>query len=326
MVQDTLTAREVTMFRRYGHERGMAFRPPLEARRPLVDGGRLEHRTVLLAMNGQPEAAAAARVVSSLASARGIDPIVVRAYYPGPALVPPVPHAIRTPSPAEAARDGVREDLVRASGGAEHWPLVVVAGTPSEVITATAREIGATMIVMGLHAHGMLQRTLAGETALQVMRHADVPVLATTPWLQGVPRRIVVGVDFGSAGLRAARAALALLADGGTLDLAFVDRPPYAPSDDGEGDEVIHRKGVAAAFTYLREQLAAPMDVCVTTTVLDGAPSDALRQLATMTNADVIAVGSRRHGFMDRMLLGSVTADLVHDGRRSLLVVPPAHG
>lgn len=312
------------MLRPHGHERGVPFRPPLEARRPLVEGGTLEHRTVLLALNGQPEAAAAARVTASLAAVRGIDPVVVRAYYPGPALVPPVPHAGRSPSPADAARDGVREDLVRASGGAAHWPIVVVGGAPSEVITETAREIRAAMIVMGLHAHGMLQRTLGGETALQVMRHAAVPVLAITPSLQRVPTRIVVGIDFGSAGLRAARVALALLADGGTIDLAFVDRPPYPPTDDGEGDELIHRKGVAAAFAYVREQLAAPTDVCVTTTVLEGAPSDALRKLADLTNADLIAVGSRRHGFVDRMLLGSVSADLVHDGRRSLLVVPPA--
>jgi nucleotide-binding universal stress UspA family protein len=314
------------MFRPHGHERGVAFRPPHEARRPLVEGGTLRNRTVLLAMNGQPEAAAAARVASSLAAVRGIDPVVVRAYYPGPALVPPVPHLVSAPSPADAARDGVREDLLRASGGAEHWPIVMVGGAPSEVITATAHELGAAMILMGLHAHGMIQRTLGGETALQVMRHADVPVLATTPSIQGVPTRIVVGVDFGSAGLRAARVALALLADGGTLDLAFVDRPAYPPSDEAEGDEVIHREGVAAAFTYLRGQLAAPMDVCVTTTVLEGAPSEALRELAAITNADIIAVGSRRHGFVDRMLLGSVTADLVHNGQRSLLVVPPGHG
>jgi nucleotide-binding universal stress UspA family protein len=63
--------------------------------------------------------------------------------------------------------------------------------------------------------------------------------------------------------------------------------------------------------------------VAVTTTVLEGAPSEALREFAEQLHPDVIAVGARRHGLVDRMLLGSVTADLVHDGRWSLLIVPP---
>ena len=130
-------------------------------------------------------------------------------------------------------------------------------------------------------------------------------------------------MDFGRAGLRAARAALALLADGGTLNLAFVDRLPYPTTSDSDGDEVIHRRGVVDAFERLREELCAPKNVSVSTTILQGVPSDALRALAERTDAEVIAVGSRRHGVMDRLFLGSVTVDLVHDARWSLLIVPP---
>jgi hypothetical protein len=37
----------------------------------------------------------------------------------------------------------------------------------------------------------------------------------------------------------------------------------------------------------------------------------------------VVAVGSRRHDWLDRALLGSVITELARDGRHSLLVVPP---
>ncbi len=38
---------------------------------------------------------------------------------------------------------------------------------------------------------------------------------------------------------------------------------------------------------------------------------------------DLIAAGSDRHSGVDLWLMGSVSADLVRDGRRTVLIVPP---
>ena len=285
-------------------------------------GGALRGRALLVALTGGAEAAAAARVAATLVNARECEVVVIRAYTPEPAILPYLRTSAWAPSPVQEIVMTARLDLERATNGTSRWPVLVSPGAPGQLIATTARDLDAALILMGLHPRGAVQRAFGLETALRVLRHTDRPVLATTATLQSIPKRILVGVDFGRAGLRAARAALALLADDGTLDLAFVDRPPYPLSDEGEGDDIIHRQGVAAAFDRLRAELAAPANVTVTTSVLDGVPSVALRELAERTGAEVIAVGSRRHGLIDRMLLGSVTEDLMHDGRWSLLVVP----
>jgi len=56
--------------------------------------------------------------------------------------------------------------------------LRVARGVPWEVILATAREIGADLVVMGTHGRRGLDRALFGSTAERVLRRSPVPVVA----------------------------------------------------------------------------------------------------------------------------------------------------
>ena len=291
--------------------------------RSVVDGAGLSGRTVLLAVNGDEPSAVAARVAFSLSRSTGASIVAVCAYDPERAFSAPPPPNDPALTSKQVLEESVRDELGLVSREARDWDVLVAAGPPAEVIGTAARELGVAMVVMGLRARTAMQRAIRAETVMRVMRETTIPILATTSTLTAMPRRIMVAVDFGRAGARAARSALSLLGEGGTLDLVFVDRESFPVSETLEGSEVIHRQGVAAAFERLRAEIAAPASVAVTTTVLEGAPSEALRQFAEQISPDVIAVGARKHGFVDRMLLGSVTADLVHDGRWSLLIVPP---
>jgi nucleotide-binding universal stress UspA family protein len=69
--------------------------------------------------------------------------------------------------------------------------------------------------------------------------------------------------------------------------------------------------------------LAAPAGITVETALLEGTPAAELAALADRADADLIAVGSRTHDVVDRVLFGSVTAELVHTARCSLLSIPP---
>ncbi|HEX8025221.1 MAG TPA: universal stress protein [Candidatus Limnocylindrales bacterium] len=59
----------------------------------------------------------------------------------------------------------------------------------------------------------------------------------------------------------------------------------------------------------------------VETAVLRGRPADSLLQEAARVGADLIVVGSRGHGTLDAMLLGSVSAEVVSRSRVPVLVV-----
>jgi nucleotide-binding universal stress UspA family protein len=54
---------------------------------------------------------------------------------------------------------------------------IVRQGADHAEIVALAREIGADLIVMGMHGHGFLVHALAGSTTERVLHHAPCPVL-----------------------------------------------------------------------------------------------------------------------------------------------------
>jgi nucleotide-binding universal stress UspA family protein len=61
---------------------------------------------------------------------------------------------------------------------------VVRQGASHQQIVALAREIGADLIVMGMHGHGFLTHALAGSTTERVLHHAPCPVLVVG-WRRG---------------------------------------------------------------------------------------------------------------------------------------------
>lgn len=53
----------------------------------------------------------------------------------------------------------------------------VIVGDPGDVICSLAAEIDATVVVVGSHGNGWLQRVLVGSTSTHVLHHAPCPVL-----------------------------------------------------------------------------------------------------------------------------------------------------
>jgi nucleotide-binding universal stress UspA family protein len=89
---------------------------------------------------------------------------------------------------------------------------------------------------------------------------------------------------------------------------------------------VIHSLGVHAGFDRATRELGADgvtVDSVVLNRELKRQVSELLVEYADTTSADLIAAGSARLSRVDRWMLGSVSTDLVRDGRYSVLVVPP---
>ena len=205
------------------------------------------------------------------------------------------------------------------------WPVRVALGTPAKTIVREAQRIHANFIVLGLRRHNAVNRVVAGETTEHVLRAAACPVVCVSPTFGGLPRRVLVAVDFSQASLEAARAADRLFGKDGTLVLAYVAPPAMSIPDDGE--RVIHELGVTGAFVWFKGELGRAHDAPVEqVTLACGATqrvAEALMSCADSANADLIALGSLRHGRVERWMLGSVTTDIVRTGTHSMLVVPP---
>ncbi len=194
-------------------------------------------------------------------------------------------------------------------------------GDPASTIARVAHDGNAAMVVAGLGRHRVIDRLFGDETALRLIRVSAVPVLAVTNGLTSALHRIVVAIDFSETSLRAARLAIELAAPQATIYLAHV-----APRDstlyDWHGHGSSYRQDAGEALEKIREQLRIPSDVVVQRILLQGDPATELLAFATSVNADLVATGSHGHGFVARMLIGSVTTRILRCATCSVLTVP----
>ncbi|HXT17320.1 MAG TPA: universal stress protein [Gemmatimonadaceae bacterium] len=223
------------------------------------------------------------------------------------------------------ARRSVIDQMQRwwSSDAKESGAVELYDGDPATVVTRLAHESAATMIVAGLGRHRVMDRVFGDETALRLIRLSDVPVLAVATGATHAPRRIVVAADFSETSLRAARLALEVAAPEATVYLAHV-----APRDstlyEWNAPGTSYRMDAGAALRKTQDQLRVPPDMTVQRVLLQGDPATELLAFASSVNADLIATGSHGHGFVARLLIGSVTTRIVRCATCSVLTVPHA--
>jgi nucleotide-binding universal stress UspA family protein len=217
---------------------------------------------------------------------------------------------------------GVQIQMARAWSG-DLADVELYEGDPATIIARLAHESNASMIVAGLGRHRVIDRLFGNETALRLVRVSAVPVLAVTNGLTHAPRRIVVAIDYSETSLRAARLALDVAASSATVYLAHV-----APRDstlyDWNGWGSSYKQDAGEALQKIRDQLRLPPGMILQRVVLQGDPATELLAFATSVNADLIATGSHGHGFVTRMLIGSVTTRILRCATCSVLTVPHA--
>jgi nucleotide-binding universal stress UspA family protein len=287
--------------------------------------------TVLLATDGSAATAGAMRVAAALAETHGANVHVVSVVDTSSAPIPP-PLDVALAMADDVVGPEIHEEQVKAlqrsvaetTGKTCDWPVRVMLGVPASAILEEITRLDASLVVLGLRRHGVLERAVHDEAVLRVMRAARCPVLAVDANAMRAPRRIIAAMDFGTASLRAAQVACAVAPPGSTLVLAYVR--PSLPFPPGDGEAVIHELGVHEAFLRAARELARPglmIDVVALHHEAARTVSSVLLDFAEATEGDLICTGSMQHSRLDRWMLGSVSTDLVRDGRRSVLVVPP---
>jgi nucleotide-binding universal stress UspA family protein len=101
--------------------------------------------------------------------------------------------------------------------------------------------------------------------------------------------------------------------------------PPIllAPSVYADTIAKLERGNQEAAQALLEASRKTVVDAGVEcdTTLLTGAPAEALADRARDTNAWAVVIGAKGHGPISRVLLGSVTDRLVHIASRPVLVI-----
>ena len=294
----------------------------------------LAGRAVLLATDGSPAALAAARVANELARTHRASVHVVSVVDTRSVpLPPPIDVALLMGDSVDSEeihreqKKAVLEELSRATGTSIEWPVRILLGTPASSITKEAHHLGAVLIILGLRRHGRLDRAVHDEATLNVMRGASCPVLGVVAEMEGLPRRVLSAVDFSEGSLVAVRSGKAVMGHDALLELAYVQPLNGFLSDEGEAR--IHDMGVKAGFAKLCTEFdgdGVKLDHVVLHHAPEQSAAQALLEYADEIGADLITAGSVQHSRLDRWMVGSVSGELVRDGRRSVLIVPPRRG
>lgn len=202
-----------------------------------------------------------------------------------------------------------------------------------EAILAQAKALGADLLVLGSHGRAGFQQLFFGSVAEKVLRQSPCSTLV-------VPRRavpveaasdvrfkhILCPVDFSENSLDGVAAALglALEADAQLTLLHVVEMPPaiYGTAEDLRLVELaaaVEKEALKRLDALVPDE--ARTYCTVRTAVAQGRAQREILREASERASDLIVMGVRGRGAVDRLVFGSTTHGVLHGARCPVLVV-----
>jgi len=211
------------------------------------------------------------------------------------------------------ARDEVAASLRGRVPASAVDAMVVSTGGTVDVLEAVVREIDAALLVLGGKHHSRLGRWLGGSTVQQVVRRLTVPLLVTAGEMRAHPR-VMVAVDPSYAAVPTAQQAVAFarLLGSPLRALHVIDPPPAIAELPRDWSREIIERDVWPGIPLVEQGKV----------MREGDPFETIVAEAAAWGADIIVVGSHGKGWVDRLLIGSVTENLLNNLPCAVLVVP----
>jgi nucleotide-binding universal stress UspA family protein len=289
---------------------------------------------IMLALDGSPGSVVARDLVAALPWSAGATMLLLSAFE-APADWTPTRGSTSywMHGTSEAVRGAMHEQLrelgkplVREDREVEHE---VAEGRAADAISATAREQGVDLIIMGSRGRGPIGSMLLGSVAAEVAAQAPCPVLvARHPCVT----RMVVATD-GSEVARAIPERLAAWQvfrgiPASAVAVSTRNTPAFelAVSRYALADARLAAKRQELHAQYARdaEELAqhlTRLDILAEAQVRAGDPAHEILQVASDTQADLVVTGTRGLSAFDRLLLGSVARNVLLHTAASVLVM-----
>jgi nucleotide-binding universal stress UspA family protein len=279
---------------------------------------------VVLAVTGRESSKAPVQLAKRLADKLGLELRIISVIEPV-ALYTEMVDLVSVPmwvegETVETRADNVRTYVGSAIANVRSWNIDVRYGDPIREISRGAKELDATVIVVGASPRIRGHHVVSGQRAAQLLRMAQCPVLSVAPGQTELPRRILAAIDFGAASMRALQTAALFAEDGATITLAhvapeFAFREPLDPLSQS-----LAKENVKAALDKLAQELAVRRpDVTIQTRVATGPVVNELLGAAQELNADLVAGGTHGPNVIERFFVGSVAGDLLRFAAPSVL-------
>lgn len=186
-------------------------------------------------------------------------------------------------------------------------------------LLAIAESLHADLVVIGTHGRTGVEWLIVGSVTDKILRHATCPILIVPPSATRRARapftRLLCPIDFSDASLEALRF-VARFAAPGNARLTLLHVLPDPPSADAfappETEAERARREAAA-----RQRLEALMPRQATAfseqlaRVTRGIPHRSIVDVAANEDSDLIVMGIRQHGLLERMLHGENVPQII---------------
>jgi nucleotide-binding universal stress UspA family protein len=281
---------------------------------------------IVVGVDASPAAADAVRVGWAIAAKVGTTCHLVHAT-PDAWSVPSAPHAatvrpeVLNEAVREAARSAVRDSLAGQVPEEALAALDIRTGRAAIAVRDVVHETQAGLAVLGGKHHTTVGRWVGGSTAHTLVRSLDVPLLVTAQTPLPV-RRVLAAVDLSDAAgptLQMAERFAGLF--GAALHVLHVVEPlPVIPDTPLQfNDDEVYQRSQEHLERYVWPLLRYRE---VTTSLRRGPSAEAITAEVAERRAEVVVLGSHGKGWVDRILIGSVTERVLATLPCSVLVVP----
>jgi nucleotide-binding universal stress UspA family protein len=208
--------------------------------------------------------------------------------------------------------------------------LRVEAGAAFDVISRIAESEDVDLLVLGSYRKRLLLDMLVGTTLERVVRASRRPVLMVNLPARHRYRSVLAALELSEASREALQQAsqLGLLDDAAVSAVHAFTLPASPVATFGRRDDLGEEYAAecaAAQKQALRELLATPelggLDIAVYAE--DAAPFVAIERVAARVAAELVVIGTRGLGAVRRLVLGSVTEEVLRRVNCDVLAVPP---
>lgn len=296
-------------------------KPPV-AHRPAV-------KSIVVATDGSDSALAAFEAAHLIADRSGAAVHVLSVLEPLPTMLTASEGMVLLPPDFYEAREDAQRGLVRGQTAEfdpdGKWSTTLRVGRPAETIVSFAHVSKADIIIVGANKHGVVGRLFGEETAMEIARLSDVPLLVASPAMKRLPKRIVVAMDLEADGLQCAPEAVEILADAATISCAHVKPRAEFLGIDWASYDGGYELAMRERFKALEKDMNA-VHLRPDLVVLHGDPARELTDFSEFCKAELIVVGVKRRRGRTRALGGRIASRVIRQASCSVLVVPRVVG
>ena len=285
---------------------------------------RIGLKSIVVATDGSDSALAAFNAASLIRAKNGSEIHVLSVLEPMPIMFP-APEGMLLPPDFDESREEAQRaivvDQMRKFDTANQWTLDLKLGRPAETIADFARDQEADLIIIGTNKHGIWGRILGEETATEIARLSDTPLLVASPEMTRLPKRIVVAMDLNPDGLQCAPKAVKWLADTPNVSCVHVKpRSEFMGIDWAEFDSE-YEMVMNDRFRCFEREMGR-LEMRPDLIVLHGDPVHELTDFAGYSKAELIVVGVKRRRGRARAVGGRMAGRVIRQATCCVLIVP----